>query len=119
MMAAQELKLKLHKSGVFDYFPTGEIKDKPVFGIAHLWEPGIFELDTVGTLSTPGLLMFMTLPGSMAPVLAVDKMILIARQLAQKLGGTVCNQQRERMTTQAFMKMRTAAAGFEQQPGLR
>jgi cell division protein ZipA len=119
LMAAQELKLKLHKSGVFDYFPTGEIKDKPVFGVAHLWEPGIFELDTIGKLSTPGLLMFMNLPGSMAPVQATDKMIQVARQLAQKLGGTVCNQQRERMTTQAFMKMRSAAAEFEQQLGLR
>jgi cell division protein ZipA len=119
LMAAQELRLKLHKSGVFDYFPTGEIKDKPVFGLAHLWEPGIFELDTIGKLSTPGLLMFMNLPGSMAPVQATDKMIQTARQLAQKLGGTVCNQQRERMTTQAFMKMRSAAAEFEQQMGLR
>jgi cell division protein ZipA len=119
LMAAQELKLKLHKSGVFDYFPNGEIKDKPVFGVAHLWEPGTFELDTIGKLSTPGLLMFMNLPGSMAPVLATDKMIQMARQLAQKLGGTVCNQQRERMTTQAFMKMRSAAAELEQQLGLR
>jgi cell division protein ZipA len=119
LMAAQELKLKLHKSGVFDYFPTGEIRDKPVFGVAHLWEPGTFELDTIGTLSTPGLLMFLNLPGSMAPVQAVDRMIQVARQLAQKLGGTVCNQQRERMTTQAFMKMRNAAAEFEQQLGLR
>ncbi|MFO1430192.1 MAG: cell division protein ZipA C-terminal FtsZ-binding domain-containing protein [Candidatus Competibacteraceae bacterium] len=119
LMAAQELRLKLHKSGVFDYFLNGQIKDKPVFGVAHLWEPGTFELDTIGKLSTPGLLIFMSLPGSMAPVPATDKMIQIARQLAQKLGGTVCNQQRERMTTQAFMKMRSAAAELEQQLGLR
>jgi cell division protein ZipA len=119
LMAAQELKLKLHKSGVFDYFPRGEIRDKPVFGVAHLWEPGTFELDTIGKLSTPGLLMFMSLPGSMAPVDAVDKMIQTARQLAQKLGGTVCNDRRERMTNQAFMKIRNAAAELEKQLGLR
>jgi cell division protein ZipA len=113
------LKLRLHKSGVFDYFPTGEIRDKPVFGIAHLWEPGTFELDTIGKLSTPGLLMFMTLPGPMAPVQAVDRMIQTARQLAQKLGGTVCNDHRERMTNQAFLKIRNAAAELEKQLGLR
>jgi len=119
LMAAQELKLKLHKSGVFDYFPRGEIRDKPVFGVAHLWEPGTFELDTIGKLSTPGLLMFMNLPGSTAPVDAVDKMIQTARQLAQKLGGTVCNDRRERMTNQAFMKLKSAAADLEKRLGSR
>ena len=119
LLAAQELKLKLHKNGVFDYFPDDQVKGKPVFSIGHLREPGTFALNTIGTLSTPGLLMFMNLPSAVAPVAAVDMMIQTARQLAQKLGGTVCDERRDRMTAQAFMKLRRDAAELEKRLGLK
>ena len=119
LLAAQELKLKLHKNGVFDYFPGGELKGRPVFSIAHLREPGTFALDSIGKLSTPGLLLFMQLPGAVAPVKGVDMMIQTARQLAQRLGGTLCNERRERMTAQGFIKLRNDAAEFERQLGLK
>jgi cell division protein ZipA len=119
LLAAQELKLKLHKNGIFDYFPDDQAKGKPIFGIGHLREPGTFALDTIGKLFTPGLLMFMNLPGSMAPVEAVDRMVLTARQLAQKLGGTVCNEHRDRMTAQSLTRLRNDAAEFEKRLGLK
>jgi cell division protein ZipA len=115
LLAAQELKLKLHKNGVFDYFPAGQVKGKPVFGIAHLREPGMFELESIGKLVTPGLLMFMQLPGPVRPAEALEMLLEIARQLAQKLGGSVCDEHRLRLSSQTIGKLKSQVAAFAQQ----
>lgn len=114
LLAAQELKLKLHKNGVFDYFPAGQVKGKPVFGIAHLREPGVFELESIGKLVTPGLLMFMQLPGPVRPGEALEMLLETARQLAQKLGGSVCDEHRLRLSSQTIGKLKSQVADFAQ-----
>ncbi len=118
LLAAQELKLKLHKSGVFDFSHPRQPKGNPVFSIGQLHEPGTFDLDDIGRLATPGLLLYMRLPGTAAPLEAVDLLIQTARELAQKLGGTVCDEHRERMSGQAYIKLRNDAATLEKQLGL-
>lgn len=115
LLAAQELKLKLHRSGVFDFFHPRQPQGKPVFSIGQLREPGTFDLDNIGRLTTPGLVLYMRLPGAAAPLEAVDLLIQTARELAQKLGGTVCDERRERMTGQAYIKLRSDAAALEKQ----
>ncbi len=112
--AAQEFDLKLSKNGVLDCLSDSEqIKGKPVFSIAHLREPGIFDLDTVGALSTPGLLMFLQLPGPVEELAAVDLMMAMAGQLARFLGGTVCDERRNKLTTQTTVQLRSKVAEFQ------
>lgn len=89
--------------------------DPRLFRLAHLREPGMFDPDTVGTLETPGLLMFMQLPGPLTEVAAVDRMIATARHLAQQLGGMICDQHHNRMTPQAMEHLRGEAAEMERQ----
>lgn len=115
LLTAQELKLKLHRSGVFDCFPEGRVQGKPVFSIAHLREPGTFDLDTIGNLSTPGLLMYMHLPGPLVPVKAIELLLDIAKQLTQHLGGTLCDERHNKLTMQNILHLKGKAAEFDQQ----
>ncbi len=113
LAVAQELNLQLSQNGVLDCFPASEAEGKPVFSIAHLREPGIFDLSTLETIATPGLLLFMQLPGPMEAVAAVDFLVALARRLAHKLNGSVCDDRRNKITAQAIMHLRSEAAEFE------
>jgi cell division protein ZipA len=113
LLAAQELKLRLHRSGVFDFFAEARDPTLPVFRIAHLREPGTFQLDNMGKLATPGLLVFMQLPGPLSPMHAMDQMLDVARQLGRKLGGTLCDEKRQRLSTAAILKLREEVADYE------
>jgi cell division protein ZipA len=52
-------------------------------------EPGVFKLETMEGLNTPGLILFFTLPGPDRPLVAYDQMIHTARRLTERLGGVL------------------------------
>lgn len=108
-----ELELTLGDEGVFERYLDPHTRDKPVFGIAHLREPGTFSMETIETIETPGLLMFMRLPGIMDGVSALKRMVECAGELAHRLGGTLCDERRNKMTNQALIHLRTEVVELE------
>jgi len=113
---ARELALPIGKLGVLECnTDTGEGKVmKTVFSIAHLREPGIFDEASIDKVSTPGLLLFMQLPGPLPATEAVRMMFGVAGQLAEKLGGTVCDEKRRRFTREGYVELHRRASRFEQ-----
>lgn len=111
--ACDELDLVLAESGVWECRTEAAVDQPTIFSIAHLREPGTFDSETLDQLDTPGLLLFTQLPGPLDAAPAVDLMISVGGQLARKLGGTLCDRQRNRMTTQAMIRLRGEAAEFE------
>jgi cell division protein ZipA len=110
--AARDLGLKLSKNGTLDYVANTGRGDTPVFGIAHLREPGVFSLDTVSTLTTPGLLVFMQLPGPLEDVTSVDTMLNVVGRLAERLRGVICDERRKRLTSQGLESLRDSVVEF-------
>lgn len=122
----QELDLKLSDTRIYECLADSDKeKGKPVFGIANILEPGTFDPHNMEALSTPGLLVFMRLPGPVESVTATELLLTTCRQLAQRLGGTVCDERRNKLTTQAIMHLKSEISEFErrrrlwahQQPG--
>ena len=113
--AVEESGFRLGASGLFERLPDGEVStdDAPVFSMAHLREPGTFVQGALDNLTTPGLLLFMTLPGPLPEMKALDLLALTADQLARKLGGIICDDRRKRMTHQAFLHLRNEIADLE------
>ncbi len=68
--AAQELGFRLSALGSVRLRPEDD--SDPVFSMAHLRKPGSFELKTLDDLATPGLLLFMNLPGPLEEMKALD-----------------------------------------------
>jgi cell division protein ZipA len=120
LLAIQEQKLKL-REGVFECFPEsqGQGQGKSLFGVGHLLEPGTFDLETINNLNTPGLIIFMQLPGPLEPVQATHRLVTVAKTLADKLGGRVCDERGNKITAQGFSKMESDAAEFQRQLRLR
>lgn len=113
---AQELDLKLSDTGIYECLADSDKeKGKPVFGIANILEPGTFDPDKMEALSSPGLLVFMRLPGPVDSVTATELLLTTTRQLAQRLGGMVCDERRNKLTTQAIVHLKSEIGEFERQ----
>lgn len=109
--AFQGLNLQLNRQGTWDWY--ADAATKPVFGIGHLREPGVFDMNTIDQLTTPGLILFMRLPGPLDATTAVDMMIGMAGQLAKRLNGMVCDERRNKITPPYLSSIRSEAAEFD------
>ncbi len=112
-VVAETLKFRLNTEGLYELFPETETADVPILGLAHLRKPGSFEPQILQKLHTPGLLLFMKLPGPLEEMKALDRLVITADQLAQKLGGLICDEQGNRMTNQALARLRDEVAELE------
>lgn len=114
-VVVEALRFRLSTEGLYELFPETEAADVPILGLAHLRKPGSFESQTLQELHTPGLLLFMKLPGPLEEMKALDLLVITADQLAQRLGGLICDEQRNRMTNQALARLRDEVAELERQ----
>ena len=88
----------------YDYLILDEHSGHKVnrlFSVHDVHEPGIFSQEPDAPASTNGLLLDMQLPGPMDSILAFEKLLDIARAVATKLNGVVCDDLQNRLTKQA------------------
>ncbi len=113
-VVAEALQFRLNTEGLYELFPEAEADGVPILGLAHLRKPGSFEPQALPELHTPGLLLFMKLPGPLEEMKALELLVVTADQLAQKLGGLICDERRNRMTNRALAHLRDEVAELEQ-----
>lgn len=86
--------------------------------IANILEPGSLKPDEQDKLETPGLLMLLRLPTILDGREALDRMLGIAKELADKLDGHVCDQQRHLLSDDVIEEMRKKAKDYPVLPVL-
>lgn len=84
-----------------------------VYSVVSIVEPGHFDLETLHELRTPGLALFMRLPGPVAGVAAFEDMYAAAQTLAVALEGGVADQQRRLLSEESLAQLRAQAARFQ------
>ena len=65
-----------------------------------MMQPGVFDIDNMADITTPGLVFFVTLPGPDDMVKAFDYMLETAQAVARNLGGDVLDESRSVLTRQ-------------------
>ena len=95
--------------------------DMSVFSIANAIEPGYFDLSRLQNTTTPGLAVFMQLPGPMECRKAFDRLIEISQRLATALSGELCDEHRVSLTQQTIthLKEKVDAYRLKQQSAQR
>lgn len=88
----QEVGLEHGEMNIFHYHLAG--KERPLFSVANILEPGRFELSEIVTLQTPGIALIMRLPAVVAGDRALQTLMQKSRQMAAQLGGILCDEQR-------------------------
>ena len=100
--------------GIFHYVSSTNPKDEPLFSLANILNPGVFKMDEIEQLTTPGVTLFMRLPGATAaPINGLDaftRMHDTARQLARALNADVYDERRLILTETAASQLREKIA---------
>jgi cell division protein ZipA len=84
-----------------------------VFSVANAVEPGTFDPATMDTLSTPGLVLVLRLPGPQMAETAFDRMVATARALADDLDARVLDESRSTLTRQTEQHLREQLRAFD------
>lgn len=72
------------------------------FSVANMMQPGVFDIDNMADMTTPGLVFFLTLPGPEDMMKAFDYMLETAQAVARNLGADVLDESRSVLTKQAM-----------------
>lgn len=93
-------------------------QNRPVFSVASLIKPGTLDPAEQAALATPGLTVFMVLPGPMRPRAALQDMIAITRTLAERLGCEVFDSNRQPFGSEAQRVLITELEAWARRNGL-
>ncbi len=102
--------------GDMDFFHLTEMTEgTPTiqFSVANMMQPGVFDLEGMESLSTKGLMFFLTLPGPQNMTRAFDLMLQTAQTVAESLGGDVFDETRSVLTKQYVERVRQSIREFE------
>ena len=72
------------------------------FSVANMMQPGVFDIDNMADMATPGLVFFLTLPGPENMMQAYDYMLETAQAVARNLGADVLDESRSVLTRQTM-----------------
>lgn len=104
--ATHDAGLVFGEMQIFHYMYNGA----PLFSLANALNPGSFDISAIEDAATPGLTLFLRLPGPIDGLAAFDRMYNITTRLATTLGGEVCDSRRVILTAQALEKQREEIA---------
>jgi len=112
--ALEKAGLRYGDMKIFHYYGVGQMKTtQPVFSVASLVEPGWFDLISVNSMKTPGLTLFMNLPGPLGSVAAFDEMLSVISQLKSLLPVTLKDRQHNNVTNQILTHIREEVVEFD------
>lgn len=77
------------------------------FSVAGLLKPGTLDPAEALSFQTPGLSVFMLLPGPVKPLSAFDDMLLAAKGLARSLNAEVFDAKRQPLSAESAAALRT------------
>ena len=106
MDALERVGLQHGMHDIFHHMIDAHSGPTPLFSVANMLEPGTFDLRTVDQLETPGVVLFLQLPGPFDGLTAFEKMLETARRLEDQLGGQLLDRQRCDLTGQAVEHLR-------------
>lgn len=90
--------LRYGKMNIFHRYEDNG-SDLVLFSVASAVEPGVFDLDNMGAFSCPGLSLFIRASGEQELLyVQLDSLLQTAEQLADDLGGILCDDQRMPLT---------------------
>jgi cell division protein ZipA len=97
---------------LFHAYPDQPAKGRPVCSIANTVEPGSFDIEHMAELETPGLLLFMQLPGPLESTVAFERLLQLGRGLAEQLDGVLCDESRSVLTLQTIGHIKEKIEAF-------
>ena len=97
---------------IFHRFEKANAQGKIQFSVVNAIEPGTFDLSTMNELVTPGISLFMSLPGPEKPMEAFDAMAEVALVFARNFDATLHDDTHSGLTPQTLEHYRNRVREF-------
>ncbi|WP_290648869.1 cell division protein ZipA [Aquisalimonas sp.] len=104
--ALDNVGLRFGQHGIYHRHVETRRGEEPVYSVASMVKPGTLDPNDPDTLETPGLAMFLRLPGPFDGLSAFEQMLETARRLADQLDGHLLDSTRCNLTAQAVEHIR-------------
>lgn len=115
VVAAEKTGLVFGHLGIFHSLIPGKPELGPIFSMASMVKPGHFDMRRIQELRTPGLTLFMALPGPMRALDAWDSMFPIANRLGELLGAQVLDEHRNALGRQRIQYLRDELRAYDRE----
>lgn len=92
---------------------------RPVFSMANITRPGSFDPSGWNLFHTPGVTLFMTLPGPVSALDAWDAMLATGKRLAELLDADLMDDAQCLLTRQRIAQIREDMREFDRKNGLQ
>jgi FtsZ-interacting cell division protein ZipA len=102
--------------GRLSIFHKAGSDSRAILSAASLTQPGNFDLATMDTQRYGGLNIFAVLPGPLPAAAAFEELLASARQLNERLQGTLQDERGDALTAARIAIMRAELAGEEAPP---
>lgn len=109
----QALEAEGLRFGKYSIFHRERDDGKSIFYVASMIEPGSFDLETMDSVSFPGISIFSVLPGPVDAGTTFDLMLATARRLAERLPGHLQDEHGSTLTAQRILNLREELVHFE------
>lgn len=113
VVAAEKAGLVHGDLGIYHRLVDSKPELGPVFSMANMVRPGTFDLGQIDQFSTPGVVLFMTLPGPLSALDAWDTMLPAAQRFAELLGAHLLDEQRTPLGRQRIAALRDELRAFD------
>ncbi|VAW33951.1 hypothetical protein MNBD_GAMMA01-77, partial [hydrothermal vent metagenome] len=107
--AANQVGLELGADNLYYRFKGFGSSKEVVFMVANMLKPGVFQPN----MRTTGLVLIMTLPGSMSALDMWDTMFPVGERIAIILGGKLTDENHHIFTRQRIASMREEMREFD------
>ena len=115
--AMQKFNLQHGDMNIFHRLTEGS--QQPLFSVANMLEPGNFDINTLATMKTPGIMLFLRLPRTFDALHALDEMWATAKGLANELNADILDRNRQPFSSQKQQKMRDEVLEYMRQIALQ
>ena len=110
-----EHDLRFGEMDIFHRHADASGQGAVLFSVANALKPGTFDPNNMDNFSSPGISMFMQLPGPQDPRSAYNLMLATAEQIAQAMGGEVRDASRRPLSTEVRLRHQEILAEHERQ----
>lgn len=104
---ATKLGMQFGKMNIYHMKNDNQLGCRHQFSLANLFAPGEFNPETMNTLKTQGLTLFMSVPCAYQPVQVFERMIATAKTMCEMLDGKMQDHEKHLLTEQGLAVIRT------------
>jgi cell division protein ZipA len=113
VVACEKAGLAYGHMGIFHRLDDQHPERGPIFSLANLVKPGAFDLERLHEIRTPGLSLFMTLPGPLPALDAWEALLPAAQRMAELLDAVLLDEERNAIGRQRIAHIREEMRAYD------